>query len=226
MMDWSNLWDPVSALVVLGGTVLATMLRSGWRDLGATMAAIGALMRPPFDMLKTRSSLAGQVRTIRRDGYRVAEPAHSDDAETAEAADALAHRGSLQAAIKAHERHAAKRDRRRASALATLMQMGELAPVFGLAGTLLALAQLPSDAMLAEDLLGAVSTAVLSTLYGLLLAHLIVMPIARKIERRGEDEERAREEIFTWLHDQLHEDRPPAKGHAPRLHAVSPDHAA
>lgn len=224
-MDLSNLWDPVSALVVLGGTLLATMLRSGWRDVGVTLAAVASLLRPRFDMLRARGDLAGQVHAIRRDGIRAAEPAHSDDPETAEAADALAHRGSLEAAIKAHERHASRRVMRREAALATLMQMGDLAPVFGLAGTLLALTQLPADALLAEDLLGAVSTAVLSTLYGLLLAHLVVMPIARMIERRGEDEEASRNEMFVWLNDQLR-NHTTDTANAPRLKSVGPDFAA
>ncbi len=223
-MEWTYLWDTTSACVVLGGTLLATVLRSGVSDLGQTLAALASLAHPPFDMLKARSEIAGQVRAIRRDGIRLAEPAHPSDAEMAETADALAYRGSLAAAMEAHDRHASKRDRRRVAALATLMQMGELAPVFGLAGTLLALAQLPGGEVMARDLLGAVSIAVLSTLYGLLLAHLVIMPLARKIERRGEAEERAREELLQWLHDQLHRDGPRGKGS--KLHSVGPEAAA
>ncbi len=223
-MDIAYLWDMASAMVVLGGTVLATLLRSGLRDLGRTLAAVGALARPEFDMLKARSAIAGQVRAIRTDGIRLAEPAQCDDAETAEAADALAHRGTLQAAMEAHDRHTAVRKRRRQAALSTLTQMGDLAPVFGLAGTLLALARLPAEGLMAEDLLGAVSTAVLSTLYGLLLAHLLILPLARRIERRGEEEERARDEMFNWLQNQLRDVEP--KGFSPRLHAVGPEEAA
>lgn len=221
MTDPGNLWDMASAIVVLGGTLLATVLRSGLRDLWQTMLAIAGLLRPPFDLLKTRGEIAAQVRSIQEDGFRRAKPAHSEDEETAEAADALAYRGDVQAAIAAHDRHAEKRDRQRVAALATLMQMGELAPVFGLAGTLLALAQLPHEGMLAEDLLGAVSTAVLSTLYGLLLAHLIVLPLARKIERRGEREEADREALFQWLREQLR-----GTGAARRLRSVDPEQAA
>lgn len=220
MIDWSNLWDPTSAAIVLGGTLLATLLRAGFQDAGATLRTIAGLLRKPFDLLAVRSELAGQVRAIRRDGIRRAEPADISDTEISEAADALAHRGDLQAALDTHTRHARRRDKVRLAALATLMQMAELAPIFGLAGTLFALAQLPAEGLVAGDLLASISTAVLSTLYGLLLAHLAVMPLARKIERRGETEEADRDALFTWLRAQLQQHKPTP------LRTVGPDPAA
>ena len=222
MIELDSLWDPASAAIVLGGTLLATLLRAGFTDLRATLAAIAALTRKPFNLLLVRSEIAGQVRTICRDGIRRAEPAHVSDAETNEAADALAHRGDLQAALDTHERHACAREKTRRGALATLLQMAELAPIFGLAGTLFALARLPAEGLVTADLLASVSTAVLSTLYGLLLAHLAVLPLARKIERRGEAEEADREELFNWLRAQLAQSAPLAS----RLHSVEPDAAA
>ena len=83
---------------------------------------------------------------------------------------------------------------------------------------------MPGDGLLAEDLLGAVSTAVLSTLYGLLVAHLLILPLARRIERRGEEEERARAEMFIWLKEQLRDVGPQPV--VKRLHAVGPEEAA
>ena len=65
------------------------------------------------------------------------DPSHRRDAEIAEATGALIRHRSIAALIEAHERH---RDRRLALALdgrcTCSIQAGELAPVFGLAGTL------------------------------------------------------------------------------------------
>ncbi len=56
-------------------------------------------------------------------------------------------------------------------AVRTLAQAAELAPVFGLAGTLISLSQLPAEGLARGALGGAISMAVLTTLYGLLLAN-------------------------------------------------------
>jgi chemotaxis protein MotA len=40
---------------------------------------------------------------------------------------------------------------------------------------------------------------VLATLYGLLLANILLAPLARAIERRAEREELARQELIDWI---------------------------
>jgi chemotaxis protein MotA len=47
--------------------------------------------------------------------------------------------------------------------------------------------------------MGAISMAVLTTLYGLLLGNLVLAPLSRAVERRVEAEEAARREIADWL---------------------------
>jgi chemotaxis protein MotA len=49
----------------------------------------------------------------------------------------------------------------------------------------------------------AISTAVLSTLYGALLAHLLCFPLATAITRRGARNESAREALAEWFIDQI-----------------------
>jgi chemotaxis protein MotA len=48
-----------------------------------------------------------------------------------------------------------------------------------------------------------VSTAVLTSLYGALLAHLLCYPLASAIERRGLGEEREREALANWFIEQV-----------------------
>jgi chemotaxis protein MotA len=83
---------------------------------------------------------------------------------------------------------------------------GELGPVFGLVGTLFAITQLVPGAASAAAVddptittLAAVGTAVLSSLYGVLTAHLVCIPVAHAIERKGEREEDARSRLAEWL---------------------------
>ncbi|HEX8057429.1 MAG TPA: MotA/TolQ/ExbB proton channel family protein, partial [Novosphingobium sp.] len=79
----------------------------------------------------------------------------------------------------------------------------ELAPVFGLAATLISLSQLPADGINRHAYMGAISMAVTATLYGILLANLFFAPLARAVERAAAKEETERQKIVTWLAGQV-----------------------
>ena len=220
-MNWMALADGPSAAIVFGGTALATILRCGWRDGAAAVRSVAHLWQPGFDPDKARAGLAVQVQDIARDGILRAQPHHFGDAEFDEATDAMLERRSVGALLAAHESH---RDRRVAAstrAVRFLAQAAELAPVFGLAGTLVSLSQLPGDGLAKGAMTGAISMAVVTTLYGLLFANLILAPIARMVERAAEAEEAGRQRLTDWLAGQvegaLHH---PRKGSSPGLEAA------
>lgn len=195
--------DPWSFAIVLGGTLATTLLRTGRAEWLATAQVVGQLLQPRFSYARARASVAHQVEEIRHVGIVRAQPEPSSDPEIEEATGALIRSRSVGALIAAHERHKRKRQTLRRRALHLLGQAGELAPVFGLAGTLIALSQLPSDGLERGDLMATVGMAVLTTLYGLLTAHLLIFPLARLIERRGEDEEAKRQMLIDWLAEQV-----------------------
>ena len=205
------LFDLASAAVVLGGTALATLARAGWRDLGVTMREAAALARHRFDFAAARAALASEVESIRHDGVLRARPVALSDSDLADCTAALTRHRSVAALIAQHQQHRARREDRRARALATLNAAAELSPVFGLVGTLVGLAQLPATGLGSEGaVMAAVSTAILTTLYGLLTAHLLILPLAGMIERRGRAEEEQRERLVQWLAQQVAPACPPA----------------
>lgn len=202
-MDWTALIDPHSALFVLGGTALATLLRSGRSELAATGAMIAQGFTRPFDYQKARADIAPEVSAILKDGVLRARETRSRDLELIDATHELIRHRSIAAMIEVHRRYRAKRQKARAQAVWTLNQAGELAPVFGMAGTLFSLSQIPAGSMAAEGFLAAVATAIVTTLYGLLFAHLMFLPLARWVARRGEQEEDERQRLIDWLATQL-----------------------
>ena len=202
-MNLDALFDPASALIVVLGTALATILRCGLGELRATLHCVAQLPRRRFSYARARAEMSAQVEAIRNDGILRARSQPATDAELADATDAMIRHRSIAALIETHERHRDQRLLLRERALDLLGQAGELAPVFGLAGTLVALSQMPGDGLQRGALMGAVATAVLTTLYGLLAAHLSIFPLARLIERRGEAEERERALVIDWLAIQL-----------------------
>jgi len=83
--------------------------------------------------------------------------------------------------------------------VATLSQAAEMGPVFGLAGTLIALSQLTADATPGGMLSNSIPGAIVTTFYGLMLANLIFAPLARFVQRRSDEEEAERQKLIDWL---------------------------
>ena len=220
-MNWMTLIDGPSAAIVFGGTLAATALRCGLTDCRAAVHALGHLRGEGFDPERVRAELAVQVQEIHKDGILRAHPHNYGDREFDEATEALLERRSVAALLERHEAHKARRLVSSERAVRTLAQAAELAPVFGLAGTLISLSQLPAEGIARGALTGAISMAVVTTLYGLLAANLLLAPLARVIERAAGAEEAKRQQVLDWLTTQIAADIPP-----PRRSAVSNRSAA
>lgn len=207
-MDWMALVDGPSAGIVLGGTALATVLRCGWRDCLASGLALAQLGQRRFDADRVRAELAVQVQEIRNEGLLRAPQHTYDDREFDDVTEALFGKRSVGALLAAHEAHRAKRLTASNRAIRCLAQAAELAPVFGLAGTLVSLSQLPADGIARGAIAGAISMAVVTTLYGLLLANLLFAPLSRMIERAALAEEAGRQQVIDWLAGQVEDSMP------------------
>ena len=202
-MNWMTLADAPSAAIVFGGTAVAATMRCGWRDGAAAIRSVAHLWQPGFDSEHARAGLAVQVQGIVKDGLLRAQPHHSGDAEFDEATDAMLERRSVGALLASHEGHRKRRLAVSTRAVRFLAQAAELAPVFGLVGTLVSLSQLPGDGVAKGAMTGAIAMAVVTTLYGLLLANLILAPLARMVERAAEAEEDGRQDLTDWLAAQI-----------------------
>lgn len=209
-MNPAQFIDPASAAIVIGGTLLATFLRCGIGDVRAALAALASLTRNRFDARHAKAELAIQVREIHQDGLVRAAPHHFGDSEFDDVADAIIETRRIDALHAAHARHRARRCEANDRAVQALSQAAELAPVFGLAGTLVSLSQLRVDGAM-PDLTGAIGMAVLTTLYGLLLGNLVFAPLARLVERAAQAEERDRQQLVDWLEAELVDEMPGAR---------------
>jgi chemotaxis protein MotA len=217
-MNPAQLIDPASAAIVVGGTLVATFLRCGIGDVRAALSALAALTRNKFDARHAKAELAIQVREIQQDGLVRAAPHHFGDSEFDDLTDAIIETRRIDALHAAHARHRALRSETSNRAIQALSQAAELAPVFGLAGTLISLSQLRVDGAI-PDLTGAIGMAVLTTLYGLLLGNLFFAPLARLVERAAQAEERERQQLVDWLEAELMNEMPGARNSVRRTAA-------
>jgi chemotaxis protein MotA len=214
-----SLINTEAAVIVLGGTVVASGLACGWANLRcAGWHALG-LLRAPLDEAANRAALARLVYEIDRKGRFAAEAPLPPDPALAVAVAAYLRLGELAPLHEARQIHRAAARTRRNVAVATWRQAGELAPVAGLAGTLYGIAQLApvtGESALALTTAAAIATAVVSTLYGLLLAHLVCLPLAGAIARRAQGEQAVRIRLVTWFESQLPAAPAPRPRGAPR----------
>jgi chemotaxis protein MotA len=201
----TSLFDPGALGIVLVGTILACAVRCGWREFGAALLVAGRLLRRGFNRDANRRALALALATIQRDGTYRADPALPPDPELGTMLASFLRHGSIAALEDARAEQAVQSKAQYVSAAQVFACAGELAPVFGLIGTLYGLTQLAPSGVASPTaaIMGAVSTAVLTSLYGALLAHLLCFPLASAIERRGLAEARARDGLADWFIEQI-----------------------
>lgn len=199
-MDISHTIDPLSAAFVIVGTLAATVLRCGFAECRLALRTLASLPSAPFDKDATRKELAAQIREIGEDGFLRAEPHHFEDGAFDELADRLISQRSVKALHDEHRRHREQRMATAARARDVLLQAAELAPVLGLAGTLLSLGSLAGGPGAAPGGIStAIGMAVGTTFFGLVCAHFLFAPLAAAIARRSTAEEKARQELIDWL---------------------------
>ena len=213
-MDLAHMFDPMAAGIVIGGTLGATALRSGLADCRAAVAAVRALFQPRFQDDLVRGALAPMVAQADREGLLRIRPKPCGDASIDAALTALVQTRSLAAFVSSDDGAREARIAHALRAVRTLALGAELSPVFGLAGTLVSLSQLPADGLARGAFMAAISMAVLTTLYGLLLGNLVLAPLSRAVERRVESEEAARRDITNWLIAKLAPACPPVQSAA------------
>lgn len=207
--------DPQALALMIGATLLATMMQAGMSNARVTLAAVASLLRPAFDPAKTKAELSRQIGELDRDGLVRARTAPIHDPEFGNSTAAMIRDRSLDALLAEHEASRAARFNTASIARQVLAQAAELAQMFGLAGTLLSLGRLGplAGAGGGVGVAGAIGTAVTTTLYGVVLANLVFVPLAGMIDRRARAEDRAREDLFAWLEEH-------AQRSAPRLGEV------
>jgi chemotaxis protein MotA len=198
------LYDPAAFAFVGMGTIVATWLRCGGTAISLAFACVWNLGRG-FDAAHDRADFARLASAVGRKGALCAEASLSKDADSAMLAASVL-RGTSPAALESQiAAQIARRLDHHDTARGVLAIGGELAPVFGLAGTLLAVAlAIPDPASVSPAAtMAAVGSAVVSSLYGIALAHLVLFPLERAIARNHACEEQARAETLAWFSQQI-----------------------
>jgi chemotaxis protein MotA len=194
MIELQAFLDPIAAVIVLGGTVAACVLRFSPRHLWRAIVALRVLARAEHDAGANLAQIAALTRIARKHGVIALDRSVIDDPDIALGVRAIVDGGAPDAvrAAVAYAREA--RIERQLAAADVWAAAAEAAPAFGMVGTLIGLVRMFAAMQDPAAIGPAMAVALLATLYGALFANLIAMPVAGRLRRlsRAEAFERAR----------------------------------
>ena len=178
-----------SALVVIGGTLGATLMRN---PLATVLGTFGVVMKgfmskvpEPIPLI---TQIVGLCKQARKNGMLALESVEIEYAFLGKGVglgvDGL-EPDQIRSILETDLRFMVGRHRRGQE---ILEGMGAAAPAFGMIGTLIGLVQMLASMEDPSTIGPAMAVALLTTLYGALLANVICLPLADKLKVRSQEE--------------------------------------
>jgi chemotaxis protein MotA len=175
--------DPVSLLIVVGGSIFVMMMRSSLADflkLGGILGkAFGAKVDDPVDLINQLVELGTLAR---KDGMIALEGQEISNPFLAKGIGMLVD-GTDPGMIKSSLHNDLGGMKLRHELGAAILDAGEkYAPAMGMIGTLVGLVQMLSNMSDPKSIGPAMAVALLTTMYGAILANMVFGPMAEKIK--------------------------------------------
>lgn len=189
--DLAAFWQAPSAALVLGGATLTTLIAFPWERFRAAWAILRNAMTVrttcPEGLIATLVSLA---HVARKDGLLALErPAEAIEDDFLKRALRMAIDGSDAGTIERICRTELEAtDIRHATGSSLVESIGRAALVFGMLGTVIGLIVMLGRVNEPAQIGPGMAVALSTTLYGLLLANVLCLPLARKLTYRSSEE--------------------------------------
>ncbi|NND36100.1 MAG: flagellar motor protein PomA [Gammaproteobacteria bacterium] len=189
-----------SLLVVLGGTVLVTMMKfSLGKFLGAASIAVKAfLYKPsnPEDLIQESVELA---KAARQGGLLALEDREIDDEFMKTGLGLLIDGHPAETVRTMLQKDLNETLKRHNDGQDIFKAIGDVGPAMGMIGTLIGLVQMLSNMDDPKQIGPAMAVALLTTLYGAILANMFALPIADKLAVRSSEEKTSKSLIIDAL---------------------------
>ncbi|MBF0282843.1 MAG: MotA/TolQ/ExbB proton channel family protein [Magnetococcales bacterium] len=192
--------DVPSIVIVFGGVFAVSFVR---HRMGEVFASIGVLMKailvkqaPPEDVI---TQLVDMANIARKDGILALERVKSDDTFLQTAVNHCVDGADpefLQSVLEKELEYLGERHKRN---IEFWSGVGELGPAMGMIGTLIGLVQMLASMDDPAAIGPAMAVAILTTLYGALLANIVALPMAYKLGNYSKDEQLNRQIIIDGI---------------------------
>jgi chemotaxis protein MotA len=192
--------DTPSMLIVVGGSIMVVMLRS---SLGEFLGAVSVLGKTFKNKLDDQGQLIEQIVELatiaRKDGMIALEGQEIANPFLAKAISMLVD-GTDASVIKGSlEREKDMTKMRHDQGAKIFSAWGEIAPAMGMIGTLIGLVQMLGNMSDPKAIGPAMAVALLTTMYGAILANVFCLPIAMKLGNQADIEEASNEMIIEGI---------------------------
>lgn len=198
------LWNPSAALVVLGGTLGAVMVRRGFSGIASSVRAVWQLRHKDEEAKGHNieiAKLAWLARSANKSGVKVYEDyaEQTDDVLIAQGLILVADRVKREQIDEVMKRRLALEYDEGMHDSATLEAAGGFAPTFGILGAVLGLISVLRVLDQPEALGMGIATAFVATIYGLSISNLVFFPLAARLRERHESRIKRREELTSVI---------------------------
>ncbi len=178
-------------LIVLGGTFAAVMMKFSLKQFfGAINVAVRAFRKHTQSEQQLLDMLIEIAQLARKQGLLALENYPTEHALLQRGIRILVDGSTPEIVQEVLDREIAQAGDRDERGYQIFLAIGETAPAMGMIGTLIGLIQMLAN-MSDPDTIGpAMATALLTTLYGALIANMVALPIADKLRMRADDQMR------------------------------------
>ena len=185
-----RLFEPVAITIVIGGALLAAVLRGGRSAIGPAFAALRPLFTADPEADAQAAIVAvGQVEAIAEArGIVCADRIATTGRFLRDAVRRLADAESAGSFARWTAETIDARRRRHAAIVTFWRDVADAAPAMGMIATVLGLARMFAHMDDPARIGAPMATALVATLWGILVANLIAGPIADRLERLSEAE--------------------------------------
>ncbi|KXS45233.1 MULTISPECIES: motility protein A [unclassified Candidatus Frackibacter] len=180
-----------SLLIVVGGTLAAATASYSFKHIQDLIKILKiAFYEQSMDPQEVISILVSFAEKARREGLLALEDETQDlDEPFLQKGIQLVVDGTDSELVRSIlETELAFLDERHATSRGIFGTMAELAPAFGMMGTLIGLIQMLSTLDDPQNVGGGLATALITTFYGTFMANLIFIPLSKKLKMKSEEE--------------------------------------
>lgn len=189
-----------SLLIVIGGTISAMLIK---HKMDEVFGSVGVLMKAifvtPSDPEATINTLVDMANIARKDGILALEKVKSDNPFLQGAINHCVDGADpefLEGVLTKDMDYLAERHKK---GIILWEGVGETAPAFGMIGTLVGLVQMLAAMEDPSSIGPAMAVALLTTLYGSIVANVVAIPIAVKLSAYSQEEQMVRQIVIDGM---------------------------
>ncbi len=200
--------NPPSIMIVFAGTLMVVLMKFPLANmLGAFGVAIKAFLhkaQQPSEIIEQSIELANVAR---KEGLLGLENVEVENEFLAKGVTMVVDGNSPELVNKILSKEISLSIERNETGLSIFKAIGDVAPAMGMIGTLIGLVQMMSNMSDPKAIGPAMAIALLTTLYGAIIANVVALPIADKLAIRSDEERLTKSmilESISAIHDGLY----------------------